>query len=47
MADVAKIVFLPELGRGILEAFEGDPDEHAQRGRMAGWRFHGMPWRQR
>ncbi|MBX9960091.1 MAG: MBL fold metallo-hydrolase [Burkholderiaceae bacterium] len=30
----------------ILEGFEGDPDEHAQRGRKGGWRFHGLPWRQ-
>ena len=30
----------------ILEGFEGDPDAHAQRGRLGGWRFHGLPWRQ-
>ena len=30
----------------ILEGFEGDPDEHAQRGRKGGWRFHKLPWRQ-
>jgi rhodanese-related sulfurtransferase len=30
----------------ILEGFEGDPDEHAQRGRKGGWRFSGLPWRQ-
>ncbi|MEW6466686.1 MAG: rhodanese-like domain-containing protein [Pseudomonadota bacterium] len=30
----------------ILEGFEGDPDENAQRGRRGGWRFHGLPWRQ-
>ena len=30
----------------ILEGFEGDPDEHGQRGRKGGWRFHGLPWRQ-
>ena len=30
----------------ILEGFEGDPDQHAQRGRQGGWRFHGLPWRQ-
>ena len=30
----------------ILEGFEGDPDEHAQRGRKSGWRYHGLPWRQ-
>jgi len=31
----------------ILEGFEGDPDASAQRGRTGGWRFHGLPWRQR
>ncbi|MGE0496446.1 MAG: rhodanese-like domain-containing protein [Ramlibacter sp.] len=30
----------------ILEGFEGDPDNHAQRGRKGGWRFRGLPWRQ-
>ena len=30
----------------VLEGFEGDPDEHAQRGCKGGWRFHGLPWRQ-
>jgi sulfur dioxygenase len=30
----------------ILEGFEGDPDERAQRGRKGGWRHHGLPWRQ-
>ncbi len=30
----------------ILEGFEGDPDEHAQRGRKGGWRLAGLPWRQ-
>ena len=30
----------------ILEGFEGDPDQQAQRGHKGGWRFHGMPWRQ-
>jgi rhodanese-related sulfurtransferase len=38
-----------ELGMeayNILEGFEGDPDEHAHRGRKGGWRYHGLPWRQ-
>jgi len=38
-----------ELGMeayNILEGFEGDPDEKAQRGRKGGWRLHGLPWRQ-
>src|SRR5690349_18501248 len=30
----------------ILEGFEGDPDENAQRGHRGGWRFRGLPWRQ-
>lgn len=30
----------------ILEGFEGDPDTQAQRGRLGGWRFHGLPWQQ-
>ena len=31
----------------ILEGFEGDPDDKAQRGKRGGWRMHGLPWRQR
>ena len=31
----------------VLEGFEGDPDENAQRGKRGGWRMHGLPWRQR
>ena len=30
----------------ILEGFEGDPDAHAQRNRVGGWRLNGLPWRQ-
>jgi sulfur dioxygenase len=30
----------------ILEGFEGDRDEQAQRGRKGGWRFYGLPWQQ-
>ncbi|MBI5279452.1 MAG: MBL fold metallo-hydrolase [Burkholderiales bacterium] len=30
----------------ILEGFEGDPDEHGQRGHSGGWRHLGLPWRQ-
>jgi len=30
----------------ILEGFEGDPDSHAQRGHLGGWRLRGLPWRQ-
>ena len=38
-----------ELGMqayNILEGFEGDPDADGHRGRLGGWRFHGLPWRQ-
>ncbi|MEO7392571.1 MAG: MBL fold metallo-hydrolase [Ramlibacter sp.] len=31
----------------VLEGFEGDPDAHAHRGQQGGWRFRGLPWRQR
>lgn len=30
----------------VLEGFEGDPDENAQRGGKGGWRQRGLPWRQ-
>ena len=30
----------------VLEGFEGDPDEQAQRGKLGGWRRLGLPWRQ-
>ena len=31
----------------ILGGFEGDADENAQRGRLGGWRLHGLPWMQK
>jgi rhodanese-related sulfurtransferase len=30
----------------VLHGFEGELDEHFQRGRLAGWRFDGLPWEQ-
>jgi rhodanese-related sulfurtransferase len=30
----------------ILEGFEGDLDEHGQRGHTGGWRYQGLPWTQ-
>lgn len=30
----------------LLEGFEGDPDNQAQRGHLGGWRYHKLPWRQ-
>lgn len=31
----------------ILEGFEGDADADGHRGRLGGWRFRGLPWRQK
>ena len=31
----------------ILEGFEGDADEQAQRGQRGGWRLRGLPWMQK
>jgi len=28
----------------VAEGFEGDLDEHGQRGHFNGWRFHQLPW---
>lgn len=28
----------------VLEGFEGEIDEHQQRGKDDGWRFRGLPW---
>ncbi|MCX7946542.1 MAG: rhodanese-like domain-containing protein [Hydrogenophilus sp.] len=28
----------------VLEGFEGDKDASGQRGKVGGWRFHGLPW---
>jgi rhodanese-related sulfurtransferase len=30
----------------VLEGFEGDLDDHHQRGNIGGWRKHGLPWEQ-
>lgn len=30
----------------VTGGFEGEPDEHAQRGHKNGWRHAGLPWRQ-
>lgn len=30
----------------VLEGFEGDLDEHKQRGNRGGWRHAGLPWEQ-
>lgn len=30
----------------VLEGFEGDLDAHHHRGKLGGWRKHGLPWRQ-
>jgi rhodanese-related sulfurtransferase len=30
----------------VVHGFEGELDEHFQRGRLNGWRFDGLPWEQ-
>jgi rhodanese-related sulfurtransferase len=30
----------------VLHGFEGDLDEHFQRGKLNGWRHDGLPWEQ-
>ena len=30
----------------VLHGFEGELDDHFQRGRLNGWRFEGLPWEQ-
>jgi rhodanese-related sulfurtransferase len=30
----------------VAEGFEGELDQHGQRGHGDGWRFHGLPWSQ-
>ncbi|MCS6945692.1 MAG: rhodanese-like domain-containing protein [Sutterellaceae bacterium] len=30
----------------VLEGFEGQRDHNRQRGKIDGWRFHGLPWEQ-
>ena len=30
----------------VLHGFEGELDEHFQRGRLNGWRCDGLPWEQ-
>lgn len=31
----------------VLEGFEGDKDADGHRGTFGGWKFHGLPWKQR
>jgi rhodanese-related sulfurtransferase len=31
----------------VADGFEGNPDGHGHRGRIAGWKASGLPWRQR
>jgi rhodanese-related sulfurtransferase len=31
----------------IADGFEGPPDEEGHRGKLAGWKAAGLPWRQR
>ena len=31
----------------VADGFEGNPDAEGHRGRLAGWKAEGLPWRQR
>lgn len=44
-AEAATKAGLPDVFN-VLEGFEGDLDDTAQRGHFNGWRFHGLPWTQ-
>ncbi len=46
VAAAQRATELGVLAYNILEGFEGDPDAAAQRGRVGGWRFRGLPWQQ-
>lgn len=35
-----------EQAFNVEEGFEGELDARGQRGRLGGWRFHGLPWTQ-
>lgn len=50
-AAVASRAYFAERGIDIacvnvLEGFEGPLDREGHRGRVAGWKAHGLPWRQ-
>jgi rhodanese-related sulfurtransferase len=47
MAAAKRATELGYEAYNVLEGFEGDADEHGHRGRKGGWRFHGLPWRQK
>ena len=44
----AKVAAAAGFGQAfnILEGFEGDLDQHGQRGNIGGWRKTGLPWSQ-
>ena len=46
VAAAQRATELGVLAYNILEGFEGDPDSASQRGKVGGWRFHGLPWQQ-
>jgi rhodanese-related sulfurtransferase len=47
-AAAAKLMTSEGFGRcyNISEGFEGDPDSDRHRGRVNGWKVHGLPWTQ-
>ena len=40
------IVLICRSGNRSKDAFEGELDDHHQRGTLAGWRHDGLPWEQ-
>ena len=46
IAAAQRATELGVVAYNILEGFEGDPDAQAQRGKLGGWRHHGLPWQQ-
>ena len=45
-ADAAMSAGFPHVFN-IVDGFEGPPDMNGHRGRVAGWKADGLPWRQR
>jgi rhodanese-related sulfurtransferase len=45
-AQAAQAAGFPEVFN-VADGFEGNPDGEGHRGRIAGWKASGLPWRQR
>ena len=46
--DAGKALLLDGFRKvyNVLEGFEGERNDRAQRSTVGGWRFHGLPWEQ-